>query len=167
MSRTFKYWSLQDSFLWMLHYLPSVCSRVQFFATLWTVAHQAPLSMGFSRQEHWGESPFPTSQPRDQTQVSCISCIGRQLLYLCMCVPVFSVASIISDSLLWIVAGQVLCPWDSPGKNTGVSCNALLKGIFLTQGSNPHHLCLLHCRQILYPLSPLGSIFSTWVTPRF
>ena len=28
-------------------------SRVQLFATLWTVAHQAPLSMGFSRQEYW------------------------------------------------------------------------------------------------------------------
>ena len=33
-------------------------SRVQLFATPWTVAHQAPLSMGFARQEYWGESPF-------------------------------------------------------------------------------------------------------------
>ena len=39
---------------------------------------------------------------------------------------------------------------DSPGKNTGVGCHALLQGIFPTQGSNP---CLLHCRQILYCLS--------------
>ena len=31
-----------------------------FFATLWTEAHQAPLSMGLSRQEHWGELPFPS-----------------------------------------------------------------------------------------------------------
>ena len=38
-------------------------SRVQLFATLWTVAHQAPLSMGFSRQESW--SGFPCSPPRD------------------------------------------------------------------------------------------------------
>ena len=30
------------------------------FVTLWTVAHQAPLSMGFSRQEYWSELPFPT-----------------------------------------------------------------------------------------------------------
>ena len=29
--------------------------RVQLFVTLWTVAHQAPLSMGFSRQEYWTE----------------------------------------------------------------------------------------------------------------
>ena len=34
-------------------------SRVQLFAILWTTAHQAPLSMGFSRQEHWSGLPFP------------------------------------------------------------------------------------------------------------
>ena len=39
---------------------------------------------------------------------------------------------------------------DSPGKNTGVGCHALLQGIFPTQGSNPG---LPHCRQILYHLS--------------
>ena len=30
------------------------------FATLWTVAHQGPLSMGFSRQEYWSGLPFPS-----------------------------------------------------------------------------------------------------------
>ena len=39
---------------------------------------------------------------------------------------------------------------DSPGKNTGVGCHALLQGIFTTQGSNPG---LPHCRRILYQLS--------------
>ena len=34
-------------------------SRVQFFVTLWTVARQALLSMGFSRQEYWSGFPFP------------------------------------------------------------------------------------------------------------
>ena len=34
-------------------------SRVQLFATLWTVAHQVPLSMGFSRQESWSGLPSP------------------------------------------------------------------------------------------------------------
>ena len=34
-------------------------SRVQLFGTPWTVAHQAPLSMGFSRQEYWSALPFP------------------------------------------------------------------------------------------------------------
>ena len=47
-----------------------------------------------------------------------------------------------------------VCPWNSPGKNTGVGCYSLLQGIFLTQGSN---LGLPHCRQIFYHLSHLGS----------
>ena len=35
-------------------------SRVQLFATLWTVASQAPLSMGFSKEEYWSGLPFPS-----------------------------------------------------------------------------------------------------------
>ena len=35
-------------------------SHVQLFVTPWTVAYQAPLSMGFSRQEYWGGFPFPS-----------------------------------------------------------------------------------------------------------
>ena len=54
----------------------------------------------------------------------------------------------------WTVAYQLLCPWDSPGKNTGVGCHFLLQGIFPTQELNPG---LLHCRQILYRLSYEGS----------
>ena len=49
---------------------------------------------------------------------------------------------------------RLLCPWDSPGKNTGVGCHFLLQKIFSTQESNPG---LLHCRQILYQLSYEGS----------
>ena len=48
---------------------------------------------------------------------------------------------------------KLLCPWDSPGKNTGVGCYSILQGIFPTQGSNPG---LLHCRQILCHLSYRG-----------
>ena len=50
---------------------------------------------------------------------------------------------------------RLLCPWDFPGKETGVGCHFLLQGIFPTQGSNPG---LLHCRQILYWLSYKGSL---------
>ena len=39
---------------------------------------------------------------------------------------------------------SLLCPGDSPGKNTEVGCHALLHGIFPTQGLNPSLLCLLH-----------------------
>ena len=47
-------------------------------------------------------------------------------------------------------------PWDSPGKNSGVGCHALLQGIFSTQG-NPHLLCLLHWQVGSLPLSDLGN----------
>ena len=56
-----------------------------------------------------------------------------------------SVASSVFDSATpWTVAPRVLCPWDSPGKNTGVRGHALLQGIFQTQGSNLCLLSLLH-----------------------
>ena len=57
-------------------------------------------------------------------------------------------ALVVSDSLppYGLQPARLLCPWDSPGKNIGVCCHALLQGIFPTQGSNP---CLLLCRQIL------------------
>ena len=50
----------------------SLFSHLQCFTTSWTVACQAPLSMGFSWQEYWNGLPCPppglSSQPRDQTQ---------------------------------------------------------------------------------------------------
>ena len=46
---------------------------------------------------------------------------------------------------------RLLCPWDSPGKGTGVGCHFLLQGIFQTRGLN---LGLLHCRRILYHYVP-------------
>ena len=44
----------------MSPYMLSYFSRVRLFVTLWTVAYQAPLSMEFSRQEHWSGQPFPS-----------------------------------------------------------------------------------------------------------
>ena len=40
-------------------------SGVQLFATPWTVAYQAPLSMGFSRQEYWSGLPLPSPEKKD------------------------------------------------------------------------------------------------------
>ena len=64
--------------------------------------------------------------------------------------------SVVSDSLRphGLYPPRLLCPWNSPGKNTGVGCHSLLQGIFQTQGLN---LGLLHCRQILCHLSHQGS----------
>ena len=46
---------------------------------------------------------------------------------------------------------RLLCPWDSPGKNTGVGCHFLLQGIFPTPGAKPH-ISDISCisRQVLY-----------------
>ena len=50
----------------------------------------------------------------------------------------------------WTVAYQAPCPWDFPGKNTGVGCHFLLQEIFPTQGLNPG---LLHFKQMLHHLN--------------
>ena len=86
--------SLSIMFSSFIHIVTCICTSFFFvllclavsdsFVTPWTVAHQAPLSMGFPRQEYWSGLPFPTP------------------------------------------------------------------GIFPTQGSNPHLLCLLHWQVILY-----------------
>ena len=64
--------------------------------------------------------------------------------------------SVISDSLQphGLQPARLLCPWDSPGQDTGVGSHSLFQGIFPTQGSKPG---LLHFRQIIYQLSYQGS----------
>ena len=58
---------------------------------------------------------------------------------------------------LWNVSPRLLCPWDSPGKNTGVGWYVLLQGIFPTQGSNLCLLRLLHSWVGSLPLVPPGT----------
>ena len=68
----------------------------------------------------------------------------------CVCVHV--VPSVVSDSLRLhgLYPARLLCPWDAPGKNTGVGCHFLLQGSFPTQGSDPH---LLHWQVGSFPLA--------------
>ena len=59
-------------------------SCVQLSATSWTEAHQAPLSIGPSKQEYWSELPLPPPGDLPDSSSRCvsfISCIGRQILY--------------------------------------------------------------------------------------
>ena len=67
---------------------PNVCchfSHVWLFMTPWTVARQASLSMGVSRQEYWNEFAMPSSrgssQPGDKTHISYVFCICKWILY--------------------------------------------------------------------------------------
>ena len=112
-------------------------------------------SLGFSRQEHWSGLPFPS--PTHESEKWKWS------------------RSVVSDSLRphGLQPTRLLCPWYFLGKNTGVGF-ALLQGIFMTQGSNLHYLCLLHWQvgslslvpprkwRILFP----GTLWRTRWTPR-
>ena len=85
-------------------------------------------------------SPMATMSP------SCNSFVHIILRFL-----LFS-RQVMSNSL-WprgLQPTRLLCPWDSPGKNAGVGCHFLLKGVFLIQGSNGH---LLHWQADSLPLS--------------
>ena len=102
-------------------------SCVQLFVTPWTVARQAPLSMGFSRPEYWSGLPFPP--PRDLPDPG------------------------IKPRSPTLQADSLLAKPQGKPKNTGVGSLSLLQGIFPSQALN---WGLLHCRRILYQLSFLG-----------
>ena len=85
------------------------------------------------------------SRMHTRVQMLCMRVLSRFSLCLTLCDP------------MDCSPPRLFCPWDSPGKNTGVGCHALLQGIFLTQGWNPHLLCLLHWRAGSLPLVPPGS----------
>ena len=61
------------------------------------------------------------------------------------------------DPMDWLQPARLFCPWDSPGKNTGVGCHFLFQVIFPVQGSNPCLLCLLHWQVGSLPLAPPGN----------
>ena len=135
------------------------------------LAHQAPLSMEIFRQQYWSGSPFPSPgdlpdpgiKPGSAALQEIFCTVGRfftnrgtREASQSPCVCAVLGRSVVSDSL-WPMdcspPGSSV-HGDSPGKNTGVGCHALLRGIFPTQGSNPG---LPRCRRILYQLSPQGS----------
>ena len=112
------------------------------------------------RSETWGD-------PDGLCQVNIlqVSLLSR-LHHVCVCICL--VPSVLSDAM-WpsgLQPAQLLCPWDSPGKNTGVACHA--QGIFPTQGSNPHLLRLLHWQPSSLPLalrfSPLSKLHPVSLT---
>ena len=85
-------------------------------------AHQAPPSLGFSRQGHWSGLPFP--YPMHESEKWKWS------------------HSVVSDSSRphGLQPTRLLCPWDFPGKSTGVGCRCLLRHstwgtCYISQGS--------------------------------
>ena len=57
----------------------------------------------------------------------------------------------------WTLPGRLLCPWDSPGQNTGVGCHALLQGIFPTQGSTRVSCASCIGKRVLYLKATWGA----------
>ena len=81
--------NLLTVFLYVILYLcvyAQSLSHVWLFAAPWTIPHQAPLPMEFSRQEYLlGPHFLPqviSVTPRIEPRISCISCVDRQILYL-------------------------------------------------------------------------------------
>ena len=56
-------------------------SHVQLFMTLWTIAHQAPLCMGFFRQEYWSGLPFPTPEDLPDPGMEPVSQVSPEADY--------------------------------------------------------------------------------------
>ena len=69
-----------------------------------------------------------------------------------MCVSMCWVA----QSCPALCSPRLLCPWNFPGKNTGVGCTSYSRGSSQPQGSNPHILHLLHWQANSLPLAPSG-----------
>ena len=85
--------------------------------------------------------------------------LGQSLLYCITPSSPLCMLSRVSRSTTPQCPLRLLCPWDSPGKNTQVGCHALLQGIFPTQGLNP---CLyISCigKWVLYQLGMKGAIY--------
>ena len=108
-------------------------SHARLFLTPWTVACHVSLSIGFSRQEYWSMLPCPPAGDLPDPGVEPVS-----LVYPALAGGFFTISdtfffffffcSVVSDSL-WphgLQPTRPLCPWDSPGKNTGVGCYFLL-----------------------------------------
>ena len=148
-------------------------SRVWLFATPWTVAHQAPLSMEFSRQEYWSGLPFPSAAAAAAAK-SLQSCPtlcnpidgsppGATVPGILQARTLEWVAFYFSNAWKWKVKvkllsrvqplwphglqpTRLLCPWDFPGKSTRVGCHCLLVFVkyFLVNESPISFSCKVH-----------------------
>ena len=138
----------------------AVLSHVRLLKKLWTVACQAPLSMGFSKNTEAGYHVLlqGSSQSRDRIYVSCISCIGRQILYHC---PTWKAQNESSRAKIKMLAG--LFPYGSSREIHSLFLPASRGYLHsLTHGPTSHGLFLLciHHHIIFYWL--ISCLFLIW-----
>ena len=137
----------------LLLLLPSRFSRVRLCATPETAAHQAPPSLGVSRQEHWSGLPFPSPMHQSEKWKWSRSVVSH------------------SSRPHGLQPTRLLHPWDFPGKSTGVGCHCLLllspqpKAIKFRE-LKQIYVCDCVCRRNLSEFSSLLSSFSILINYR-
>ena len=145
---------VEDKVEWVSGFYLRVCvcvlshfSGVQLCATLQTVTQQASLVYGIlqARTLEWVAmlSSRRSSWPRDRTCISSIAgrfftakSLGKPDLRL-YCCCLFAKSCLTLCDLLACQTPLGACPWDFPGKNTGVGSHFLFQEIYLSQGLNP------------------------------
>ena len=129
----------------LLLLLLSRFSHVRLSASPQMAAHQAPPSLGFSRQEHWSGLPLPS--PMHARMLSRFSCVrlsvtpwtaahqaplstgfSRQEYWSGLTFPSSEAQETSHIQLFGPWPVRLLCPWDFPGENTGVGCHFLSRG---------------------------------------
>ena len=126
----------------LLLLLLSCFSRVQLCATPWTVARQASLSMGFSRQEYWSGLPCPPPGDLPTPGMEPVSRMSTALAGGFFTTSATRKAHVVHESESEVaqscptlcdpmdcsLPGSSVHPWDFPGKSTGMGCHCLLQG---------------------------------------
>ena len=125
-------------------------------------AYRAPVSLEFSRQEHWSGLPFPSPVCEREVTQSCptfsdpMDCslpgssvhgIVQARVLEWDAIAFSIVSSVVSDSVLpqrWQPT-RLRHPWDSPGKNTGVGCHFLLQCMKVKSEIEVTQSCLTLC----------------------
>ena len=105
-------WCSQQHCQQYIKHAAAAAKSLQSCPTLWdpmTAAHQAPPSLGFSRQEHWSGLPFPS--PMHESE---------KWKWSHLVVPDSQQSHVLQPT-------RLLRPWDFPGKSTGVGCHCLLQ----------------------------------------
>ena len=119
-------------------------SHVRLCATPEMAAHQAPPSLGFSRQEHWSGLPFPSPMHESEKWKWSHSFMSN------------------SQRPQGLQPKGLLCPWDFLGKSTGVGCHCLLQyGYILRLYNNnlSRKLSILTRLKSFIPFSYLSKYF--------
>ena len=88
----------------------------------------------------WGSKSITWVRGWKKEALRALQMLGSSMICMCALSP----SHVQLFTIPWTVACQAPLSMDFPGKNTGVGCHFLLQGVFPTQGSNPHLLCLLH-----------------------